>query len=434
MSAIHQQVVAKAAGMTVDELSESLMYQQYLTEEQKQQYDRFKAAGQENIAQKLAAGKIDKEEIENALKSLDAQEKFNIALDKAKEAFTNIVDSGTLDKLVNSVKKLADSLQSISRIYDSVTFNGEQGAADVTASSTNIADLKNQLKTATEDEVKNLQDKISVETDNLQKVIADQDNIFTKGIIQAVTGIVTLGGLLDPLGLQAKVSDYYNKQAKVAENAQKQINIANDLKEPAKGALKQIEEPKKKLLQYDLPDRQVIQDGYSDSSDGPFEITNRYGQTAITAVGDKIAVSPNITKSPLGSSLDLSQMINAISDVKNAIDKTTIAAKNNNLTISPDINIVTQPIKPTIDTNPIPNPNTNFEPIIKPNISTPTLDLTPFINAFTSFKNEVITAMSRPQPSPTFVFEGNGAELGKFIGRQTETGTAQNISTGYTMP
>ena len=41
---------------------------------------------------------------------------------------------------------------------------------------------------------------------------------------------------------------------------------------------------------------QSIQDGITDSNDGPFEITNRYGQTAITAKGDGIAVSPNITR------------------------------------------------------------------------------------------------------------------------------------------
>ena len=136
---------------------------------------------------------------------------------------------------------------------------------------------------------------------------------------------------------------------------------------------------KKTLDELNNPTTQKIQDGVSLNNDGPFEITNKYGQTAVTAIGDKLAVSPNIS-------------------------------------------VVDQPVTPTID----------FAPMIK--TSTPTLDLTPFINAFTSFKNEVITAMGRPQPAPTFVFEGNGTQLGKFVGSQIETGTAQNISTGYTMP
>jgi hypothetical protein len=106
---------------------------------------------------------------------------------------------------------------------------------------------------------------------------------------------------------------------------------------------------------------------------------NKFGQTAVTAIGDKLAVSPNIS-------------------------------------------VVDQPITPTID----------FTPMVK--TSTPTLDLTPFINAFTSFKNEIITAMNRPQPTPQFALSVDGRQLGTVVGRQTETGTAQNISTGYTMP
>jgi hypothetical protein len=39
---------------------------------------------------------------------------------------------------------------------------------------------------------------------------------------------------------------------------------------------------------------QTVQDGMASSSKGPFTITDRYGATAITSVGDGIAVSPNI--------------------------------------------------------------------------------------------------------------------------------------------
>ena len=87
-------------------------------------------------------------------------------------------------------------------------------------------------------------------------------------------------------------------------------------------------------------------------------------------------------------------------------------------------------INPTIGTNPISNPNTNFESTIKPNIASP-LDLTPFINAFTSFKNEVITAMNRQQPTPQFALHVDGKQLGTVVGKQMETGTSQNIYTGY---
>jgi len=113
MSAIHQQVIAKAAGMTVDQLADSLMYQKFIGTETGKTIDRLKAAGKENLANRIAAGKLTDDEIKAASKSLDAQEKFNIALDKAKETFTNIVDSGALDSIVDAVKSLADSINAI---------------------------------------------------------------------------------------------------------------------------------------------------------------------------------------------------------------------------------------------------------------------------------------------------------------------------------
>ena len=83
-----------------------------------------------------------------------------------------------------------------------------------------------------------------------------------------------------------------------------------------------------------------------------------------------------------------------------------------------------------IGTNPISNPNTNFESTIKPNIA-PSLDLTPFINAFNNFKNDVINAMNRTQPTPQFALHVDGKQLGTVVGKQMETGTSQNIYTGY---
>ena len=60
---------------------------------------------------------------------------------------------------------------------------------------------------------------------------------------------------------------------------------------------------------------QQVEDGISPSSKGPFTITDKFGATAITAKGDSLAVSPNVNN----ASLDLSPMISAINEVKNAI-------------------------------------------------------------------------------------------------------------------
>jgi hypothetical protein len=51
---------------------------------------------------------------------------------------------------------------------------------------------------------------------------------------------------------------------------------------------------------------QNVKDGIAPASKGPFTITDKFGATAITAMGDKLAVSPNITKQD-----DLTSGINA---------------------------------------------------------------------------------------------------------------------------
>jgi hypothetical protein len=42
-------------------------------------------------------------------------------------------------------------------------------------------------------------------------------------------------------------------------------------------------------------EKQPVEDGIAPSNQGPFTIRNKYGQTAVTAVGDNIAVSPNMS-------------------------------------------------------------------------------------------------------------------------------------------
>jgi hypothetical protein len=63
------------------------------------------------------------------------------------------------------------------------------------------------------------------------------------------------------------------------------------------------------------PETQSVEDGVAKSG-GPFQIRNKYGQTAITAAGDKLAVSPNINNN---SPMDLSPMIAAINQVTAAV-------------------------------------------------------------------------------------------------------------------
>jgi len=70
-----------------------------------------------------------------------------------------------------------------------------------------------------------------------------------------------------------------------------------------------------KISDWIFGDSQPVQDGIAPSNQGPFIIRNKYGKTAITTKGDSLAVSPNINN----ASLNLTPMINAINEVKNAI-------------------------------------------------------------------------------------------------------------------
>jgi hypothetical protein len=352
MSAIHQQVIAKAAGMTVDQLADSLMYQKFIGTETGKTIQRFKEAGREDLANRIMNGKLVGEELEAAQRSLDAQEKFNLALDKAKEIFTNLVTGGTLDTLAVALKNIANYVAAIT-------------GTPIKAAETDILTNKatelqqNIAKTPTgvekEVKIKEFNDLKQTLTET-SKGISDVEegmNILGDAAEWAFTNLITLGKGT------GNIIDKSNKR----------------LEDASKAAI----QAKKTLDELNNPTTQKVEDGVSFSDDGPFEIKNKFGQTAVTAIGDKLAVSPNIS-------------------------------------------VVDQPITPTTD----------FAPMIK--TSTPTLDLTPFINAFTSFKNEVITAMNRPQPSPQFALSIDGKQIGTAVGRQTETGTAQNISTGYTMP
>lgn len=110
MNVIQQQALAKAAGLTVDQLSDSLIQQKLITDVQKSQYQRFKDAGEDELARRFALNDITKEEVLEANKRLDAQQNFNIAVEQAKEIFSDLVTGGTLQDLSETLKGAVDFL------------------------------------------------------------------------------------------------------------------------------------------------------------------------------------------------------------------------------------------------------------------------------------------------------------------------------------
>jgi len=109
MNVLQQEALAKAAGVTVDQLSDALIQQKYQGTQTGKQIERFKEMGMEAEAAALAAGKLTGEQLQQATQQLNAQEKFNIAVERAKEIFSDLVDGGAIQTLADAIQGLADS-------------------------------------------------------------------------------------------------------------------------------------------------------------------------------------------------------------------------------------------------------------------------------------------------------------------------------------
>jgi hypothetical protein len=109
MNVIQQEALAKAAGLTVDQLSDALIQQKFQGTETGEQIKRLKEAGMVEQANALAAGKLVGENLKTATQQLNAQEKFNLAVEQAKEVFSDLVSGGALQTLADALQGLANS-------------------------------------------------------------------------------------------------------------------------------------------------------------------------------------------------------------------------------------------------------------------------------------------------------------------------------------
>jgi hypothetical protein len=122
MNVIQQEAIAKSLGMSAEEMGDMLYKQKVLEKVGKQdlknRHARLEVLEQEgNITEainlkneiaQLEQGILSGKTLEQAEKSTTAQEKFNQALEQAKEIFSDLVDGGYLEDLANSIKKFAD--------------------------------------------------------------------------------------------------------------------------------------------------------------------------------------------------------------------------------------------------------------------------------------------------------------------------------------
>jgi hypothetical protein len=125
MNRIQQESIAKALGLQANELADSLYKSKLIdkvgkgyTETLKKQADIAEGEGKRDEASRLRKlaismeqGIVDGKSLEAAQKQASAQEKFEIALEKIKEIFSDLVTGGTLDYLADALNRVVTNLQ-----------------------------------------------------------------------------------------------------------------------------------------------------------------------------------------------------------------------------------------------------------------------------------------------------------------------------------
>jgi hypothetical protein len=126
LNVIQQESLAKALGMSADELANSMIHQENLNKlgsKTKQQIlervDALKAAGKTEEANALMAATNSEKDAQNALKSLDAQDKFNAAIEKLQALLGTIVE-GPAAKFVDMLGGLASDSDKLLSVFKSI--------------------------------------------------------------------------------------------------------------------------------------------------------------------------------------------------------------------------------------------------------------------------------------------------------------------------
>jgi hypothetical protein len=123
LNVIAQQSLAQAAGMSADELANSLVYQENLAKlgdqsrkQLEEQVQKLKDQGKIEEANQLMKSAGNEESALAALQEISAQEKFNAAVDKLKSMLASIVE-GPVAKFVDKLSKLASNASLIKGIF-----------------------------------------------------------------------------------------------------------------------------------------------------------------------------------------------------------------------------------------------------------------------------------------------------------------------------
>jgi hypothetical protein len=203
MNRIQQEAIAKALGMSASELGDSLYKQELINKVAGDQINKLKEEAKilkaSNNARDVAKGLAKEQQaidlqnaimsgqtLEQAQRSLTAQQKFTASLEQVQEIFSDLVTGGTLDKLADIIKSFADTLSSGGSLYElfgesDLTKNVRKQRT--TSSLKTISELESKDKTSlSEAEIAKLQEaKNYIKEQNLRtQKIDDEYNKLTR--------------------------------------------------------------------------------------------------------------------------------------------------------------------------------------------------------------------------------------------------------------
>jgi len=214
MNAIEQEKIAAAFGMQADEMADTLYKADILekvskgrTKELRDQSQVLRDQGKisqaiqlENKAAAIENAIYTGKSLEEAEKSVSAQDKFNVALEKAQEMFSDLVTGGTLDALSDILLDIIESFEFFG-YGDKTKRLAEQKAAE----EKELKELKSQGANLTPEEKEQLTRLKSNRTKLDEDIAQSQrdDEFRSLGITEGGTGIgalnVILGRLTDYL-------------------------------------------------------------------------------------------------------------------------------------------------------------------------------------------------------------------------------------------
>lgn len=175
MNVIQQEALAGALGMSAEEMGDMLYKQKVLNkvggETLRNLREKARVTEDINLQNKVAAleqGILSGKSLEEAEKATTAQEKFNHALDLAKEIFTDFIDGGSLDKFADFLTKFVESV-AIKGLGKTLAFGL---ASDEDIAQKQLSEKQSELTTETDINKKN---KIQEEINQLNAKLENID-------------------------------------------------------------------------------------------------------------------------------------------------------------------------------------------------------------------------------------------------------------------